>query len=214
LIDSINNRNWNKKMATVKKLNSSYTIDTTDVIITGNLTIAGTYDTQNVTNTNIVDKNLTLNVGEAGAGVGPAGEGTAGLIIDRGSLANVELRWNDTTDTWQITSDGATYANIVSSVTGGIALTNVSEDLSPTLGGNLDVSTYSIFTSSDATNISFAGNLQLNYSLVAPNLVANATVVYADTPQAGTSGIYVVNGAAANQELITKARSFGFSLLL
>jgi hypothetical protein len=201
-------------MATVKKLNSSYTIDTTDVIITGNLTIAGTYDTQNVTNTNIVDKNLTLNVGEAGAGVGPAGEGTAGLIIDRGSLANVELRWNDTTDTWQITSDGATYANIVSSVTGGIALTNVSEDLSPTLGGNLDVSTYSIFTSSDATNISFAGNLQLNYSLVAPNLVANATVVYADTPQAGTSGIYVVNGAAANQELITKARSFGFSLLL
>jgi hypothetical protein len=201
-------------MATVKKLNSSYTIDTTDVVITGNLTVAGTYDTQNVTNTNVVDKNLTLNVGEAGNGVGPAGAGTAGLIIDRGNLANVELRWNDATDTWQITSDGSSYANIMSSTTGATALTNLVDDLSPELGGNLDVRTFSIFTSNVATNITFAGNLQLNNTLVAPSLVANATVVYADTPQAGTSGVYVINGAAANQELITKARSFGFSLLL
>jgi hypothetical protein len=201
-------------MATVKKLNSSYTIDTTDVVITGNLTVAGTYDTQTVTNTNIKDKTLTLNVGESGSGVGPAGAGTAGLIIDRGDLDNVELRWNDATDTWQITSDGSTYANIVSSITGGLALTSVVDDLSPELGGNLDVKGFSIFTSNVATNITFAGNLQLNNTLVAPTLVANATVVYADTPQAGTSGVYVINGAAANQELITKARSFGFSLLL
>ena len=201
-------------MATVKKLNSSYTIDTTDVVITGNLIVAGTYDTQTVTNTNIKDKTLTLNVGESGSGVGPAGAGTAGLIIDRGDLANVELRWNDVTDTWQITSDGATYANIISSTSGGTALTNVSDDLSPELGGNLDVRTFSVFTSDADTNITFAGNLQLNNTLVAPSLVANATVVYADNPQAGTSGVYVINGAAANQELITKARSFGFSLLL
>jgi hypothetical protein len=201
-------------MATVKKLNSSYTIDTTDVVITGNLTVAGTYDTQTVTNTNIKDKTLTLNVGESGSGVSPAGAGTAGLIIDRGDLDNVELRWNDATDTWQITSDGSTYANIVSSITGGLALTSVVDDLSPELGGNLDVKGFSIFTSNVATNITFAGNLQLNNTLVAPTLVANATVVYADTPQAGTSGVYVINGAAANQELITKARSFGFSLLL
>jgi hypothetical protein len=201
-------------MATVKKLNSSYTIDTTDVVITGNLTVAGTYDTQTVTNTNIKDKTLTLNVGESGSGVSPAGAGTAGLIIDRGDLDNVELRWNDATDTWQITSDGSTYANIVSSITGGLALTSVVDDISPELGGNLDVKGFSIFTSNVATNITFAGNLQLNNTLVAPTLVANATVVYADTPQAGTSGVYVINGAAANQELITKARSFGFSLLL
>lgn len=201
-------------MATVKKLNSSYTIDTTDVIITGNLTVAGTYDTQNVTNTNIVDKNITLNVAESGAGVSPAGAGTAGLIIDRGSLANVELRWNDATDTWQLTTNGSTYANIISSTTGSSALTNVSDDTSPELGGNLDVRTFTIFTSNIATNVKFAGNLQLNNTTVAPSLVANATVVYASTPNAGTSGVYVVNGAAANQELITKTRSVGFSLLL
>lgn len=201
-------------MATVKKLNSSYTIDTTDVILTGNLTVAGTYDTLNVTNTNIVDKDLALNVGESGSGVSPAGAGTSGLIIDRGSLANVELRWNDATDTWQITSDGVLYSNIASSNSGLTALTNVSDDPSPELGGNLNVRTFSIFTSNVATNITFAGNLQLNNTLVAPTLVANATVVYAAEPAAGTSGVYVINGAAANQELITKARAFGFSLLL
>ncbi len=201
-------------MATVKKLNSSYTIDTTDVIITGNLTVAGTYDTQNVTNTNVVDKNLTLNVGETGNGVGPAGAGTSGLIIDRGNLANVELRWNDATDTWQLTTDGTIYGNIVTSTTGASALTNVSDDTSPELGGNLDVRTFTIFTSNVATNVQFAGNLQLNNTTVAPSLVANATVVYASTPNSGTSGVYVVNGAAANQELITKTRSVGFSLLL
>ncbi len=201
-------------MATVKKLNSSYTLDTTDVIITGNLTVAGTYDTQNVTNTNVVDKNLTLNVGESGSGVGPAGAGTSGLIIDRGSLANVELRWNDATDTWQLTTDGSAYGNIITSTTGTSALTNVSDDTSPELGGNLNVQTYTIFTGNAATNISFAGNLQLNNTAVAPTLVANATVVYADTPRAGTSGVYVVNGSAANEELITKSRAFGFSLLL
>lgn len=201
-------------MATVKKLNSSYTLDTTDVIITGNLIVAGTYDTQNVTNTNVVDKNLTLNVGETGNGVGPAGAGTAGLIIDRGNLANVEIRWNDATDTWQLTTDGSSYANIISSTSGGSALTNVSDDTSPELGGNLNVQTYTIFTGNAATNISFAGNLQLNNTAVAPTLVANATVVYASIPQAGTSGVYVVNGSAANEELITKSRAFGFSLLL
>lgn len=201
-------------MATVKKLNSSYTIDTTDVIITGNLTVAGTYDTQNVTNTNIVDKNVTLNAAETGSGVSPAGTGTAGLIVDRGLLANVELRWNDATDTWQLTTNGSTYANIITSTTGTSALTNVSDDTSPELGGNLDVRTFTIFTSNVATNVRFAGNIQLNNTTVAPSLVANATVVYASIPNAGTSGVYVVNGAAANQELITKTRSVGFSLLL
>ena len=44
--------------------------------------------------------------------------------------------------------------------------------------------------------------------------VANSTIVYASTPGAGTSGLYVLNSQTANQELVTKARALGFSLLL
>lgn len=196
-------------MAAVKKLNTSYTIDTTDVIITGNLTVQGVQTSVESTDTVIKDKTITLNDGETGDGVGPAGAGTAGIEIDRGNFTNVGLRWNEATDRWQI-DNGTGWTNIsTSSGTGG---TTLIDDPAPTLGGNLNTAGFTIL--STVNNVNFDGNIQLNNTLVAPSLVADATVVYAATPAAGQSGIYVVNGAAANQELVTKTRAFGFSLLL
>jgi hypothetical protein len=63
-----------------------------------------------------VDNILTLNKGEAGAGVTL---GFSGIEIDRGASANVQLRWNESYDTWQITSDGSTFGNIATSSTSG-----------------------------------------------------------------------------------------------
>lgn len=197
-------------MAVVKKLNSSYTLDTTDVYILGNLIVKGTYDTQTVTNTNIVDKDITLNAGEASPSGVAGGTGTSGISIYRGgTLANVQLLWNEAFDKWQLTNNGTTYSNIATSTTG---LTAVVEDLAPVLGGNLNTNGYTILTST--TNVRFAGNLQLNNTAVAPSLVTGATVLYSATPGSGTSGIYVVNQTATNEELVTKTRSFGFSLIL
>lgn len=196
-------------MATVKKLNSSYTIDTTDVIITGNLTVQGTQTSVETTDTVIKDKTITLNDGEAGAGVGPAGAGTAGIEIDRGSLTNVALRWNEAIDRWQV-DNGSGFANI--STTTGAGGTTVEDDPSPVLGGNLNANGYSFLSSTGS--LIFNGNIQLNYALGAPGLVANAAVVYAGILGGGASGVYVVNGSAVNEELITKKRAFGFSLLL
>jgi hypothetical protein len=197
-------------MATVKKLNSTYTIDTTDVYLTGNLHVSGVYDTTNVTDSTILDKNLYLNSGETGAGV--AGDGFSGLIIERGSQANVSLRWNEGTDRWQITNDGSTYANIISSTSGSSALTAVIEDPAPALGGNLN--TYGKTLLSNIGNINFAGNIQINNTGTLPTAVTSATVLYAGIPNSGTSGIYVVNASAVNEELITKKRAVAFSILL
>ena len=36
----------------------------------------------------------------------------AGIEVERGNQTNVNLRWNETTDKWQITNDGATYNDI------------------------------------------------------------------------------------------------------
>lgn len=196
-------------MAAVKKLNTSYTIDTTDVIITGNLTVQGIQTTVESTDTVITDKTITLNNGETGDGVGPAGAGFSGIEVDRGNFANVGLRWNEATDRWQV-DNGSGWVNI--STSSGAGGTTLEDDANPTLGGNLNTAGYTI--SSLINNINFSGNLQLNNTLVAPSLVTDATVVYAATPAAGQSGIYVVNGVAANQELVTKTRAFGFSLLL
>lgn len=196
-------------MATVKRLNDSYTIDTADVYITGNLRVTGVYDTVNVTDTRILDKNLYLNSGETGAGVG--GDGFSGLIVERGSSANVVLRWNESIDKWQLTTDGTSYANIVAttSATGNTALV---DDPNPTLSANLNTNQQTIF--SNIANVEFAGNIQVNYTTATPTAVPNTVILYTGVPNAGQTGLYVVNGNVANQELITKTRSIGFSLLL
>ena len=193
-------------MAAVKKLNTSYTIDTTDVIITGNLTVQGSQTAIQTTNTTLKDNIIVLNDGEVGAGVTL---GTAGIAVARGSLANVALRWNEAVDKWQVTNDGTTYSNLVASSTG---LTAIIEDTAPALGGNLNTNSYTL--SSNVGNLKFNGNIQINNTLVAPSAVTGATVVYAAAPNAGASGVFVVNGEAVNEVLITKKRAFAFSILL
>jgi hypothetical protein len=208
-------------MAIVKNLNADYlidangndiTLDSSDVYVVGNLVVQGNTTTISTTNTDIEDNFIRLNIGETGAGVtqrpgDPAA--VAGIGVDRGSLDPVSLIWNEDLDKWQITDDGTTFANILISSTGTISLV---DDPAPTLGANLNTQTYHIFSNSN--NVIFNSNIQLNEVATAPSLVSGATVVYAATPGAGTSGVYVVNGSAANQELVTKARAFGFSLIL
>ena len=188
----VKNNSANLVIQTPRNVNSNITLDTDQVIIVGNLTVLGNTSQIETNNTVINDNIIMLNYGETGAGVT---KGTAGIIIDRGSLANVTLQWNELTTTWQITTDGSTFANI---------FTNP-------LTSNLNTSSYTI---TNSTNVVFGANLQLNNSLVAPSsVVTGATVVYAGAPAGGTTGVYVLNGAAANQELVTKTRALGFSLL-
>lgn len=192
-------------MATVKTLTTSYTINVPEVIIDGNLTVLGTETSIQSVDLAIEDNTIALNVGETGDGVTA---GSAGVVVDRGNLANVELRWNESFDKWQITNDGTNYGNIL--IVGEEI--NIADDTFPTLGGNLNTNQYTIY--SNIGNVKFDGNIQLNNTAVAPSLVSGATVVYAATPGGGTAGVYVVNGQAANQELITKTRAIGLSILL
>ena len=103
-------------MATIKNIPDSYTINVPLMTVNGNLVISGNTTSVDSTNTSIVDNILTLNKGEAGAGVTL---GFSGIEIDRGASANVQLRWNESYDTWQITSDGSTFGNIATSSTSG-----------------------------------------------------------------------------------------------
>jgi hypothetical protein len=193
-------------MAAVKKLNTSYTIDTTDVIITGNLTVNGTQTSIQSTDTIIKDRIITLNSGEAGAGVTLI---DAGIEVARGSLANVQLIWHETTQTWALTNDGTNYFAIVGTSTG---FTKVIDDVAPTLGANLNTSSYTI--SSNVGNVNFAGNLQLKYTTVPAVATTGTIVVNAAEEGAGRTGLYVTGDASTNEELITKKRAFAFSLIL
>jgi hypothetical protein len=108
-------------MAVTKSLNDNYTITnkitpsanitlaTNTVFIQGNLYVGGNATAVTKTDLNITDNIITINAGETGPGVTLD---TAGLNVDRGSLANVAILWNETLGVWTLTNDGSTYSAI------------------------------------------------------------------------------------------------------
>ena len=75
-------------MATVKRINTAYTINAPEIIIDGNLTVLGNETVVNTTDLAITDNLIILNNGETGAGVT---KGNAGIVIDRGTEANAAI---------------------------------------------------------------------------------------------------------------------------
>jgi len=84
-----------------------------DVTVTGNLSIGGNLDVAgsinsiNTTEVNIVDNKVVLNTNVTGA---PSAD--AGVKVNRGTSADVELLWNETADQWTLTNDGTNYHEI------------------------------------------------------------------------------------------------------
>jgi hypothetical protein len=74
-----------------------------DVTVDGNLTVTGTV----LSDLEIEDNVVILNSNVVGAPTE-----NAGIEVERGTSANVSIRWNETTDRWQITNDGSTYDDL------------------------------------------------------------------------------------------------------
>lgn len=105
------------------------------VVITGDLLVKGNTTTIDTANLQIEDNIIVLNKGEGAAGVT---EGTAGLEIDRGSLANAQFLWDETIDKFAFRLDTGVLSGIV---VGNIATdptTNLQFDMQ-TGGGTLRI---------------------------------------------------------------------------
>jgi hypothetical protein len=214
-------------MATTKRVSGDYNISSVDasndnvvitthtVTVNGNLTVTGTTTSVETTNTEITDNTIVLNNGEAGAGVTLT---TSGIEIDRGSLSNVQLRWNDSTDIWELTTDGSTYSEIATAGSAGIG--NVVEDLTPQLGGDLDINGFNLTSSRSNEDIVIdpagTGKLALNSELKLLEVVSDPTAetaytyVYAKDPGAGQTGLYVANTTRTDEVASNKrARLYG-----
>ena len=80
-----------------------------DLTVTGDLTVSGFTTTVNTETINLADNIITLNSNYSGSS--PTENG--GIEVERGTLNNAVLRWNEGTDRWQFTNDGGTtYYNI------------------------------------------------------------------------------------------------------
>jgi hypothetical protein len=200
--------------------NANITLDSDFIIITGNLNVRGNTTIISSNTQVITDNIITLNQGETGNGVSTLGT-TSGIEIARGTApgGNVQIIWNETTKTWQVSGvvpgspgDGTQYSNIATSSTGG---TNVFDDKAPVLGGNLNVNNFTIYANVAAgTYVTLQGALNLKSANVTPTAATGSTVFYASDTGAGQAGLFVVNPASTNEELVTKRRAFGFSLIL
>lgn len=81
-----------------------------NMTVSGNLTVQGDTTTLNTSTLAVEDNIVLLNSNVTGA---PSTN--AGLEVKRGTSTNVLIRWNETTDTWQITENGTAYFDIATS---------------------------------------------------------------------------------------------------
>jgi hypothetical protein len=184
------------------------TIATHTLFVDGNLLVGGNTTMVYKTDMNVTDNMIVLNSGETGSGVTLD---YAGIEVDRGLLANTALRWNEIVDRWQISIDGITYGNLVTS--SGSGAFQIEIDTAPILGGPLQTNAYPIL-SGNSYPVAFDSNLAVKYTTTAPDTVAGYDVIYAQTPGTGGSGLYVTNTTIQNKELATQRRSIVYSLVL
>jgi hypothetical protein len=83
---------------------TALTVDANGVVVAGNFTVSGTTTSVNSNTINLADNIITLNSDATGAPTQ-----NAGVEVKRGDEANVQLRWNEGTDKWTFTNDGAVY---------------------------------------------------------------------------------------------------------
>lgn len=154
---------------------------TTDLTVGGNLVVNGTTTTLNTTELLVEDNIITLNSGVTGT---PALN--AGIEVERGTSPNVVIRWNEGTDTWELTRDGTNYEEIttVGTITSG-DISDFAEAAQDAVGGILTDGTTIDFTYTDAT----------------PSITAE--VKLATTSYLSTTGGLAVNKSGLETALVT-----------
>ena len=213
-------------MSTNKKISGDYNIETisgnvgitSDVVITGNLTVTGTSTEIVSTDTAITDRVITLNDGETGAGVTG---GTSGIEIDRGSSTNSRLVYDESDDTWKLDNGSGALVAIATSAGGGVGITEVVEDTTPQLGGDLDVNGQSIISTSNGNIVvapNGSGELQIDGTAIrvenssAPSAETGYNKLYAGTVSSGGSGLFFVNDDASD-ELVSKSKAIVYGII-
>lgn len=75
-----------------------------NVVISGDLTVNGTTTTLNTETLAVEDNIVVLNSGITGSPTL-----NAGIEVERGTSTNVQIRWNETSDKWELTNNGTSY---------------------------------------------------------------------------------------------------------
>lgn len=167
---------------TIDSFGGTVTVDD-NLIVTGDLTVQGTTTTVSSETLLVADNVITLNSNVTGSPTE-----NAGIEIERGTSDNVQLRWNETNDTWEATRDGLTYKDLVLSgddiPTSDI--TDFTENVQDAIGTILVDGTTVDFTYNDST----------------PSITAEVKLKASNSYLDATSGL-AVDISAVESKLVT-----------
>jgi hypothetical protein len=188
-------------MSTFKRVSGDYTIQSVNatdriyinsgnVFIEGNLWVSGNTQTVSAMNSEITNNIITLN---AGATIpNPSG---AQISVSRGSSSPATINWNEALQVWQLSefnasSNSYTTANIATGTTTAGLLSNVIQDTTPTIGGNLNIYNHNIYSN-----------------------VSGVQLWSVSQPGGGGTGLTVTNSQYGNVEIMSKTKSIVYSIV-
>lgn len=210
-------------MPTYKRIDGDYTITTinpTDNVVVsthtlevlGNLDVSGNLTYINVQELNIRDPFILLNSSNT-----MSYASNSGILTHKTSSDYAGLRYDNTVGAWQVSSSTdttgltGTWANISTALTPAVAAganTNVQFNDGGTLGGN------SAFSFDKATSqVAINGSLALSNQANIPSSWPSTSVIYANTPGSGGSGVYYVASPTNNDELISATKAKLYSII-
>lgn len=153
-----------------------------NLVVTGDLTVQGTTTTIDTQTLNVEDNIITLNYGVTGTPTL-----NSGIEVERGDLANVQLRWNETNDVWEATTNGTNYFKILlSSQAVASDINDFTEAAQDAVGGILTDTNTIDFTYTDGT----------------PSITADVKLAASNSYLSSTSGL-AVDISSVEAKLVT-----------
>lgn len=140
-----------------------------DVSIQGNLNVLGNVNAISTTEIQLEDNSILLN-STLSASVAPSVD--AEIKVNRGSAADVAIRWNESLDKWELTNDGTNYYDI-------IATDTFTEDVQDVVGGLISGSNSLSVTYTDGSD---SLTLDTTLQTASPSYLVKANGLAVDLP--------------------------------
>jgi hypothetical protein len=180
-----------------------------NLVVGGNLTVSGTTTTVNSETISLADNIIDLN---SNFTTGSPTE-NAGLRIMRGDSSAVQIRWNESTDKWEFTTDGTNYSVIAKTdsptftgtvtIPAGASISGFAPLASPTFTGTVTVA---------AAGVAFTDGTQTKTGVPSVTTIATTLAAGARTLAAGEQDKFIPLAGAVVITLPATGYSTGQSI--